>query len=188
MTQQLVTKATATDVDPSLEARAESWLAAFEAVAAQGSSEGFDELFLEESYWRDMAALTWDTCQFWGRQDVRGHLLPAAAAAGFSELRLDPERSAPRSAEFLGAPVIELFFTFRTEVGTGKGFVRLSPQDGATAAMRAQLVATALVALDCAPEPVGRHARLGFDPAYPGQTWGEWSAAKASFRPMRTAA
>jgi putative flavoprotein involved in K+ transport len=47
--------------------------------------------------------------------------------------------------------------------------------------MRAQLIATGLVALDCAPEPPGRHPRLGFDPARPGQTWGEWVKAKSDF-------
>jgi putative flavoprotein involved in K+ transport len=84
-------------------------------------------------------------------------------------------------AEFVGEPFVEIFFAFDTAVGTGKGFARLAPDASAKFGMRAQLIATGLVALNCAPEPTGRHLRLGFDPTYPGQTWGEWVAAKSDF-------
>ena len=181
MTQQLTSQAAAPTEEPSLEGRAAAWLGSFEQALNRHDAQGFDELFLEESYWRDMAALTWDTCQFWGRDAVRAAILPAARDAGFTELALDPDRSAPRNADFLGQAVIELFFTFRTAVGTGKGFARLAPDAAAPLGMRAQLVATALVALDAAPEAPARHERLGFDPAYPGQTWSEWLQAKSSF-------
>ena len=86
-----------------------------------------------------------------------------------------------RLAEFLGEPVVEVFFAFDTAVGTGKGFARLTPDASGTVGLRAWMIATALVALNCAAEPEGRHPRLGFDPAYPGQTWGEWVAAKSDF-------
>jgi putative flavoprotein involved in K+ transport len=161
--------------------RAQGWLGALDQVLQAGDHDGFDELFLEESYWRDMVALTWDTCQFWGRQAVREAMVEYAASAGITNLRLDVERSAPRTAEFIGEPVIEMFFAFDTAVGTGKGFARLAHDASAESGMRAQLIATGLVALDCAPEPAGRHPRLGFDPAYRGQTWGEAVAAKSDF-------
>jgi len=161
--------------------KAQAWLGALEQALSAGSRHGFDELFLEESYWRDMVALTWDTCQFWGRQAVREAMVEHAASAGIANLRLDVERSAPRMAEFVGEPFVEIFFAFDTAVGTGKGFARLAPDASATFGLRAQLIATGLVALHCAPEPTGRHPRLGFDPAYPGQTWGEWVAAKSDF-------
>jgi len=161
--------------------RAQAWLGALEQALHAGEQDGFDELLLEESYWRDMVALTWDTCQFWGRQAVREEMVKHAASAGIANLRLDAQRSAPRVAEWVGEPFVEMFFAFDTAVGTGKGFARLAPDASAEFGMRAQLIATGLVALDCAPEPTGRHPRLGFDPAYPGQTWGEWFAAKSDF-------
>lgn len=157
------------------------WLSALEHVLRAGDQDAFDDLLQEESYWRDMVALTWDTRQFWGREAVRSAMFEHALPAGFSNLRLDVERSAPRTAEFLGRSVVEVFFAFDTAVGTGKGFARLLPDVSAPFGLRGWMIATGLVALNCAPEPVGRHPRQGYDPAYPGQTWGEWSAAKSDF-------
>jgi putative flavoprotein involved in K+ transport len=160
---------------------AQVWLGALEEALHSGNKDQFDELFLEESYWRDMVALTWDTCQFWGREAVSEAMLAHAASSGITNLHLDPERSAPHTMQFIGEPFVELFFAFDTAVGTGKGFARVALDESSKTGMRAQLIATGLVALNCAPEPVGRHPRLGFDPAYPGQTWGEWVAAKSDF-------
>lgn len=161
--------------------QAEAWLGVFAGALHAGDFHRFDELFLEDSYWRDMVALTWDTCQFWGRSTLRDEMVKHAASAGMANLRLDPERSAPKATQFLGTPVVELFYAFDTTVGTGNGFVRLAVDDSAEFGMRAQLIATGLVALDCAPEPTERHPHLGFDPARPGQTWGEWVTAKSDF-------
>ncbi len=167
--------------DAALTSQAEAWLGALERALHAGRPHDVDELFLDTSYWRDMVALTWDTCQFWGRDAVRDALVDHAPAAGLTKLRLDDERSAPRPAEFLGEPVLEVFFAFDTADGTGKGFARLAPDPSTEVGRRALMLATGLVALHCAPEPTGRHPRLGFDPAYPGQTWGEWVAAKSDF-------
>ncbi|HEY4333952.1 MAG TPA: NAD(P)/FAD-dependent oxidoreductase [Ilumatobacteraceae bacterium] len=158
-----------------------AWLSSFAAALHAGDQHRFEELFLDESYWRDMVALTWDTCQFWGRATVSDELIKHAAAAGMTDIHLDPDRSAPKATVFLGTPVVELFYAFRTNVGTGKGFVRLVIDEASELGIRAQLIATGLVGLDCAPEPTERHPHLGFDPAYPGQTWGEWTAAKSDF-------
>lgn len=167
--------------DMALADRAQAWIGAVEQVLYGGDRHDFDALFLAESFWRDMVALTWDTCQFWGRDAIRAAMFEHAAPAGFKNLRLDDERSAPRTADFLGRAVVEVFFAFDTAVGTGKGFARLCPDASARFGLRAWMIATGLVALNCAPEPVGRHPRLGFEPAYPGQTWGEWAAAKSDF-------
>jgi len=160
---------------------AESWIDALGGVLRAQDERDFDELFVADSFWRDAVALTWDTCQFWGRDELKPVLLERAEAAGVTNLHLDGERSAPRTAEFLGKQVVEAFFAFGTGVGSGKGFVRLVSDETSRFGLRAVMIATALVALDCAPESVGRHPRLGFDPAHPGQTWGEWVAAKSDF-------
>ena len=161
--------------------RAEGWLAAFAEAVGTDDRRRFEDLFDEDSYWRDIVALTWDTRQFWGREALQDEFAKHAAEAGMSNLRIDPDRSPPRTNDFLGLPVAEVFFAFDVTVGAGKGFVRLVVDDLAEFGMRAQLLSTALVALDCAPEPTDRHPHLGFDPQYPGQTWGEWVAAKSDF-------
>ena len=51
--------------------QAKAWLVALEQALGSGNQPDFDDLLLEESYWRDMVALTWDTCQFWGRDKIR---------------------------------------------------------------------------------------------------------------------
>ena len=170
-----------TQQDTTIAAQAQAWLSAIEQAVRMRDRDVFDALFLAESFWRDLVSLTWDTCQFWGRDELREAIFERAASAGFTNLHVDEQRSAPRLAEFLGEPVVEVFFAFDTAVGTGKGFARLTPDASGTVGLRGWMIATALVALNCAAEPEGRHPRLGFDPSYPGQTWGEWVAAKSDF-------
>ena len=167
--------------DQRLAANASDWLQSFDRAVATKDSSSFDALFGEESYWRDIVSLTWDTYQYWGRDTVRDALFERAEPMGFRDVHLDPDRSAPRIADFIGEPMAEVFFAFRTEVGAGKGFVRLTLDDDAPHGLRALMLATSLHALDCAPEPEGRHPRLGFEPEFEGQTYGEWRAAKSSF-------
>jgi cation diffusion facilitator CzcD-associated flavoprotein CzcO len=157
------------------------WLKGLEQWLTGRAQPTFGQLFLEQCYWRDMVSLTWDTRQFWGGEAVERELRKYAAPAGVRNLRLDAERSAPVISELDGEKFIELFFAFETATGSCKGFARLAPEETGQFQMRAQLVATSLVALNCAPESPERHGRLGFDPAYPGQTWAEWCAAKSDF-------
>ncbi|MGB8390532.1 MAG: hypothetical protein WCE76_22775, partial [Mycobacterium sp.] len=85
----------------AIASEAEAWLADLERVVRAGDRRDFDELFLDESYWRDIVSMTWDTCQFWGRDAIRDAIFTHATPAGFTNLHLDDERSAPRMAEFL---------------------------------------------------------------------------------------
>jgi hypothetical protein len=56
-----------------------------------------------------MVSLTWDTCQFWGRDAVGDALLRHAETSGFANLRLDDDRSSPQAIDFLGERVLEVF-------------------------------------------------------------------------------
>ena len=169
------------DPTPDLAARAEAWLQALERSVAASRASDFDDLLLPDSYWRDMVSLGWDTRQFWGRDAIREAVFAAAPEMGFTGVQLDPERSAPRLADFIGEPYLEVFFAFRNRVGRGKGFARLRLDPEAGSGLRALMIATSLHELDCAPEPRGRHPRLGFEADFPGQTYGEWNAAKRDF-------
>lgn len=160
---------------------ATAWLEAFEQALRLSDRQQLETLFLEETYWRDLVSLTWDSQQFWGHEAVVEALAHHGPTAGVAKLRIDEDRSAPQHAQFLGHDVIEVFFTYETNVGSGKGFARLEREASSPVGLRALMVATALVALDCAPELEGRHPWRGFDPAFPGQTWREWSDAKSDF-------
>ena len=172
----------ASNDDPEALARAaRAWLEALETAVNDRSAEGFDALLLEDCYWRDLVSLTWDTCQFWGRDAVRESVFAGAAEAGFSGLGLDDERTPPRVADFIGEAWVEVFFAFRNAVGRCKGFARLQRDAEDPSSLRALMVATSLDELDRAPESRTRHPRLGFEPAFPGQSYGEWNAAKRDF-------
>lgn len=161
--------------------RAVSWLAAFNEYVKGERSYSFRELFLEQSYWRDMVSLTWDTRQFWGIEAVEPAFLQGAASVGLCNLRLDPTRSAPAEVVLDDEPYVELFFAFDVDAGKGQGFLRLLIDEQARLGCRAQLIATSLASLHCAPELEGRHPSHGFKAQYPGQTWSEWLARKSEF-------
>lgn len=167
--------------DMSIEDQAQAWLTALERSLHASDQPYFDELFVEEACWRDVVSLTWDTQQFWGRRALREAMFRTAGPAGFANLHLDDTRPSPRVADFIGDSVVEVFFAFDTTVGTGRGFARLLPDPSARFGMRSIMIATELVGLTCAPEPKGRHPRLGFEPSYPGQLWSEWAVSKSDF-------
>ena len=161
--------------------QAMGWLATFNEFLKGCRSYSFQELFLEQSYWRDMVSLTWDTRQFWGIDAVESEFLKGAAAAGMRDLRLDSDRSPPAVTRLDDEEFVELFFAFDIDAGKGRGFLRLCPDAESRLGMRAQLIATSLASLNCAPEPEGRHPGHGFTAEYPGQTWSEWLAQKSDF-------
>src|ERR1700755_2516869 len=90
----------------------------------------FDELFLADSYWRDLVAFTWDTRQFWGRDTVREELFAGAATMRPSNFRRQINRSLPRLLAS-PSPRVEIFFAFDTDVGTGSAFLVLRPDETA---------------------------------------------------------
>ena len=70
------------DKTSDLAIAAESWLAAFEA--ALGNNDALEKLFLPDSYWRDVVALSWTLQTVDGRDAV------------VKTLKLDPGFSAGR--------------------------------------------------------------------------------------------
>ena len=162
--------------------QAQDWIDAFEKALATKDAQAFDDLFLQQCYWRDMVALTWDTQQHWGRDAVRRAIFRHAGAAQLTNLRLAPDRTPPTIVATMGVDLLEVFFQFDTAAGDGVAFAKLALDSEAPQGLRAHLLATQLVALNCAREPSARHPAQGFDPAYPGQTWGEYVAAKSDFK------
>src|SRR4051795_4472838 len=102
----------------------EAWLAKFERALSQGDEASLHDLFLPESHWRDILALTWNI------ETVSGSGAVAEALAqpvdkrptGF---RLDRARTAPRVTTRAGTQSTEAFFKFETAVGRCNGVVRL---------------------------------------------------------------
>src|SRR5215213_895379 len=107
---------TGTVAEPA--AQVEQWLSSFEEALARGDAAGASELFLEESFWRDLVAFTWNIKTVEGRDGVHDMLeatLANAKPRGFATT--EP----PAEAE----GIVEGWFEFETETGRGHGVLRL---------------------------------------------------------------
>ena len=97
----------------------EAWLASFGTALERGTSEAVAACFLDECYWRDVVAFTWNIKTLEGR-DAIAAMLDArrtdAAACGWC---LDGTPTVTDDG------TIEAWLTFETAVGRGKGHVRL---------------------------------------------------------------
>ncbi|MFC7344379.1 NAD(P)/FAD-dependent oxidoreductase [Saccharopolyspora griseoalba] len=99
-------------------ARVEHWISEFSEAIAARDAERVVALFAEESYWRDLIALTWNFITLEGRAEIA------------DMLRATLERAAPQNFTVLEEPteadgVTEAWFSFETAVGRGTGHLRL---------------------------------------------------------------
>ena len=130
-------------------------------------------LFLDDGYWRDVLALTWDLETMVGHAAIADRLhetLPVAALGAFA---LDDAAPAPNTVTRVGREVVEAFFRFETAIGRGRGIVRLvaGSDDGAPA--KAWTLLTALDELKGFEEAVGANRPTGQSHArdFRGPNW-----------------
>jgi putative flavoprotein involved in K+ transport len=102
---------------------AELWVASLADALESGRPDAIADLFVEDGWWRDVVALSWDTRTLQGRAEIEAFL----GACDPTDLR---------DLEIKGTPKRELgwlqaFLSFRTRVGHGVGVVRLvEPEPG----------------------------------------------------------
>ncbi|MBV9462343.1 MAG: NAD(P)/FAD-dependent oxidoreductase [Bradyrhizobium sp.] len=106
---------------------AESWLAQFETALSDRDEAVLTSLFLAESYWRDVLALSWNLQTLNGADTILSELPALARRATPKSFTVDPERAAPRRVSRAGTPCIEAIFKFETALGRGHGILRLVP-------------------------------------------------------------
>jgi putative flavoprotein involved in K+ transport len=130
--------------------------------------------FVDDSYWRDLLALTWDIGWVQGASTIARSLLSRADRQSPVELRLSERNPAPREVFFLGKRLLEAFFELQTHQGSGSGVVRLTLDDSPDP-LRAWCLVTTLESLHGTPVPqagVGRRrAGVGYDRTDPRKTW-----------------
>jgi putative flavoprotein involved in K+ transport len=136
-----------------------SWLTRFAAALEQGDAEAIGALFIDQSYWRDLVAFTWNIVTFEGRPAIEAMLQARLADVRPQLFRPDDESG---------------WFTFETAVGRGRGQVRL--QGG-----RAATLFTALIELKGFEEQAGAARPFGTQHgAFKDRvTWGERRRADA---------
>ncbi|MCF8571938.1 NAD(P)-binding domain-containing protein [Gordonia sp. HY002] len=102
--------------------RVEAWLEKFNEALAAGDPYAVAALFVDDSYWRDLVAFTWNLKTVEGRAQIAAML-----ADRLADTR--PRGFAP-SEEPTGADgVAEAFIEFETATGRGDGHLRLRADD-----------------------------------------------------------
>src|SRR3954451_17552307 len=101
------------------------WLTDFEAMLVRNDVSVLADLFHPDGHWRDLLALTWKLKTFHGLSEMQGGLTAIGATTHPRNCRLQGQTMAGTLGEF-GATV-EGFFTFETELGSARGYLRLVP-------------------------------------------------------------
>ncbi|MGB3645722.1 MAG: NAD(P)/FAD-dependent oxidoreductase [Mesorhizobium sp.] len=140
---------------------ASDWLAGFCRALGENPRAAVDGFFLEDSYWRDLLAFTWNITTMEGRVAVADMLEATLESASPSDWRIRGEPTADDD-------VVEAWFSFETAVARCEGILRL--RNG-----RCWTMFTAIKELKAYPEKKGATRPLGVrhkaDPNR--ETWSE---------------
>ncbi|KAF8629326.1 hypothetical protein AX15_003509 [Amanita polypyramis BW_CC] len=138
------------DIDASKVAS--EWLNVLSAAIESNNAEKAASLFVEDSWWRDMLALTWDFRTFRGTSAIKAFLQDRISSARPRAFKLRQDfLGLQRPYEDLAW--INAFFDFETETGIGFGIFRLVPT--ANGDWKAHTVFTNLEDLKGFPEKIG---------------------------------
>src|SRR5580698_1430539 len=107
-----------------------TWLEQFERALTQPDAKLLADLFSEETYWRDVLALSWRIVTIDGADAVLRAVGENAAQSRPHNFRIAADRTPPRRVRRAGAEIIEAIFRFETAKGCGSGVLRLDPQSG----------------------------------------------------------
>lgn len=113
-----------------LEKVAQEWVTSFNDVLKSGHFSSLEKLFLKESYWRDQLCLSWNFHTFNGPDKMVAFLNKAPKGVRLHSIDLDTSSKlrAPSvsAVDFSGKVMgVQSFLTVETDVGRGRGLVRL---------------------------------------------------------------
>jgi putative flavoprotein involved in K+ transport len=162
---------------------AESWLVQFEAALSDGDEAALKSLFLPESYWRDVLALSWNLQTLNGADAILRDLPALARRATPKNFQIDPDRAAPRRVTRAGTPCVEAIFKFETAVGRGHGILRLVPDIADGNRPKAWTLLTALEELKGLEEEQGTTRPRGqaYSRDFRGPNWLDLRKASAAY-------
>jgi cation diffusion facilitator CzcD-associated flavoprotein CzcO len=158
----------------------DEWLSRF-AAALEGRDAGaVGAHFVDDGYWRDLLAFTWDYRTFAGRPAIEKEMAARLDEVAPRAPRRAGDRMAPRVVRRSARTVIEGYFDFDTSVGRGTGFVRLLADPADPSATRVWILLTTLRELAGFPEAIGANRPSGVEHSYrfAGDNWAD-ARAKA---------
>jgi putative flavoprotein involved in K+ transport len=97
---------------------ASRWLSGLSAHLSGDDPAGAADLFLDDCYWRDFVAFTWNIVTLEGRPAIAAMLGNRGRQVAAASWALD---GAPKATE----TAVEFWFTFETGIGRGRGHARL---------------------------------------------------------------
>jgi cation diffusion facilitator CzcD-associated flavoprotein CzcO len=165
-----------------LASRVTQWLQALDAALGDRAVAGVQEMFVDDSYWRDVAALTWDFGWVGGSATLAKALVDGARDRGARGWRLDEGRTPPKIVGRMLQEVIEAFFEFDTTFGTVQGVVRF-PVDGLDGGrLRGWTLLTMIRSLHGTPVPgcPVRPSGVGYDRAST-KNWSDRRRTESTF-------
>ena len=162
---------------------AETWLTQFESALGEASDDALKLLFLPDSFWRDVLALSWKLQTLNGAGAILKQLRPLARRAVARNFQIDPDRAAPRRLTRAGTSSIEAIFSFETADGRGHGIVRLIADAADGNRPKAWTLLTALEELKGFEERVGSARPRGqaYSRDFRGPNWLDQRRASADY-------
>lgn len=164
-------------VPPNLDAKkvVTEWFESFASYAESGNVDGVIGLLVDNAFWRDILALTWDFRTFDGASRIKKFLSDRLVSTNLKTLKLKDD--------FLGLQQpwpdvawIQAMFEFETDVGIGSGIVRLVPT--ANEEWKGHCIFTNLEGLKGFPEKVGLYR----NPAPNHGKWAEERRRESEFK------
>ncbi|CAN5206234.1 NAD(P)/FAD-dependent oxidoreductase [soil metagenome] len=168
----------------SPDALAAAWLTRFQDALESDDEHAVAATFVEDSYWRDVMALTWDIGWTGTDTAIAERFLSTARQMHPRDFAISERHTPPRRVTRLTREVIEAFFTFTTDVGKGVGVVRLVPDESAPGGYAAWTILTTIKELRGFEDqpPAVRRDDIGFDRrSNPGLTWESYRNRESTF-------
>ncbi|KAK8923222.1 hypothetical protein H634G_10455 [Metarhizium anisopliae BRIP 53293] len=103
----------------------DKWIAALSSAIDDKCVAGFESLFVQESWWRDLVALTWNVASKYGPPAISALVLGSTTGLG-EVTAVQTPMLGPRLEQLGPATFIQAGFAFTTKFGSGRGVVRLA--------------------------------------------------------------
>jgi hypothetical protein len=109
---------------------AKGWFAAFASAAEAGDAQRVASLFVEQSFWKDILALTWDFRTFIGLPKIAKFLEDRLRAdtVNARSLKIRDDHFLSLQKPYPDLAWILFFFDFETDIGVASGIIHLIPQ------------------------------------------------------------
>ena len=152
---------------------AQSWLDAFERTLSKSDPTALAVLFVADSFWRDVLALSWNLQTLAGHEAIAQALAALAPRAAPASFEIAPNRAPPRQVTRAGSNCVEAIFNFETATGRGSGIVRLVPDAADGDRLKAWTLLTALDELKGFEEQLGTSRPRGqaYSRDFRGPNW-----------------